>query len=292
MKEALQKIKDILLREYPNGFKLEPTTVRLLKPLCDNDWDDFTETELEANTFCRKDNIRLFPEQITDTETQQYIVDTVERLLNEYGCFSLTRLHHDVKERLRNLSDDIADFESFLQFIMPQRLLKITNLEINSSKKVRVVRLEELSLPESLEFLAHEVKTIITEHGGNVSEYDLLERVPVLDAALLHGTVNECLPDISRHKIGRADVFFRQNSTYDVPDDFADQLTKTVEQLKSLDIPVTVQALHTAISLHYKYNFMAAYQMTNESEFRDFIKQCYQGTSHCWKSGVFHEKRS
>jgi len=290
MSKSIQRVKDILLHEHPNGFTLEPMAIRLLKPLCGNDWDDFTEGELELNTFCRKDQVRFFVDQITDTENQQRIVNTATGYLKEYGCFSLEKLRRDFKENLQNLSNDIENFEAFLQFIMPSEQLKITKLN-----GVRVVRLKEKNMQECLEYLASEIKMFITgwcdKYNDSVSEDNLLEYLPAIDADMLTAIIKQYLPNILQNKSGHW-ISYQQKDTCSVPADFPEHLMKIVEQLESIGIDVTEEALHTAISLCYQFNFMQTYQLITAKEFRNLIKQYYQGKPRDWKGGKFCEKLS
>ena len=289
MNDNFKKVRDILLYERPNGFELEPPMkVRLLKPLCENAWDDYTTAELETNTFRRNDGVRFFPEQIAKDEIRQDIVSRVNSNIAEYGCFSLKRLWDDFTTSLRHLSDDIKNFELFLKYIASQEPLIFTTPF--QCKGVRLVRSEGTKQPECLKNLASKIKgTIIhyvEEEGDCISEKDLLTLIDALDAELLTEIVRRFLPDILRNDSSDW-ITYQQRNVSSVPDGFENDLPNIIQELETIGVSVTEEALHTAISLRYGYNFRQSLQIEEKGDFRNLITKHFKGKPHEWKKSVF-----
>ena len=75
-----------------------------------------------------------------------------------------------------------------------------------------------------------------------------------------------------------------------LPEDFSEQLAKTLERLDEIGLEPTQDVLHTAVSLKLGINFMAEYNLPDWETYRRLIAIFYKAEPHReWKSNIFGE---
>ncbi|GHT10648.1 hypothetical protein FACS1894170_03080 [Planctomycetales bacterium] len=280
------KYKEFIIQNYPNGFTFEPMAIRLLEEKAGiGKWDDETIDNLKAQAVRRQDGIYVFSEQIADEKTRREIVNTAEEWIATFGCFSLNTLQQRFQLKIQNLSDNILDFERFLDRLQEYEAYKHTWHNQNKSV-ARFTRAIGVAKDVALERIVSQIENVINVQL-HATEYDIIEKIPALDTNLLSTIVKDRLPLVMKTESDGLVWYLKQEMS--IPDDFGDKITEAIEQLEAVNVPVSEEALHVVLSLAYQANFNTTYQITDKKTFRNLVEQHYKGERREWKGGIFRQ---
>jgi hypothetical protein len=154
------KYKEFIIQNYPNGFIFEPMAIRLLEEKAGiGKWDDEVIDNLKTQAVKRQDGIYVFPEQIADEKTRREIVNTAEEWIATFGCFSLNVLRQRFQLKIQNLSDNILDFERFLDRLQEYEAYKHTYYSQNKSV-TRFTRAVGVAKDVALERIVSQIENV------------------------------------------------------------------------------------------------------------------------------------
>ncbi|MGL6194534.1 MAG: hypothetical protein ACRC2T_06890 [Thermoguttaceae bacterium] len=283
----MSKHKKFIIDNRPSGFTIEPMAIRLLESQANlGEWDDTVIEYLTIVAIRRADGVYFFPEQIADKKTQKEIVDTAEQWISKFCCFSLNSLREKFLSRTKNLSDDIADFENFLNALALQEFECKAYESVwhpPQPHKTRLIRAVGVSKDVVLIKLKGHIEELI-EARCSLPEVQLLEHIPALDSDLLWEIVKEHLPHLTKQKHDGL-TWYCKYSLF--PDDLSETITQCIQQLDNIDFPVHEDAMQLLLSLQYETNFMKTYNVADNKAFRALVSQHYDGADRKWKGNVF-----
>ncbi|MDR0611479.1 MAG: hypothetical protein LBG58_15330 [Planctomycetaceae bacterium] len=273
--------KEFLIEHYPNGFTFEPMSLRLLEERIGNGkWNDEIIKELQEQAFERSDGVYFFPEQIADDETCLNILITADDWIDRYGCFSLNALWQKYLPHIKNLTDNICDFEIFLVKLQLYKCFNVYPVGIRLARAIGTDR----KLTEQK--LVKHIQDRLDENYGTATEHDILNHIPALDADLLSAIVKNYLPEVLQTEINGI-ICYQQQEVVGIPEDLTEKINETIIQIEAVKLPVSEDAMHVILSLTYQTNFNETYQIPNKKTFRQLIDQHYHGEAREWKGGQF-----
>lgn len=283
----MSKHKAFLIKNYPNGFTFEPMTIRLLEAKANlGKWDDDIIDDLKNQIITRTmDNVYLFPEQIADSNTRIEVVNTAEKWIKDFGCFSLNALRERFQFRIKNLpDDDIFGFERFLELLHEYDAYRTAWHPPLPPGKTRLTRAVGANKEIVMKKLASCIEELIDELHVP-TEGQLLEKIPALDSTLLSTITKERLPFVMKTEYDGCTWYSKKETS--IPVDLSEKIASCIQQIEAVDMLVTEDTLLILLSLVYQTNFMKSYHIPDNRSFRTLIEQHYDGEKRRWSRGVF-----
>lgn len=281
----MSKYKTFIVQNRANGFTLEPMAIRLLESQANfGKWGDSVIADLKTKAIKRNtDGVYFFPEQIADKKTRKDIVDTSKEWIKTFGCFSLNSLFGRFQHKIRNIFDDISDFENFLNILEEDETYK-TIWYPPMTGKTRLVRAVKTGKETAIKIMKWHIEKLFDEQD-TITESSLLEHIPALDPALLSSVVKEYLPNVSKQKNNDLLWYCRQHLS--IPPDLSEKIISCIQQIENVDLPVSIAALQLLLSLAYQTHFMKTFDIADNKAFRTLVDQHYSGKERRWSGGVF-----
>ena len=103
-------IVDALKANYASGFRFDMTYINLLASIAGVEIDVCTFSALRQIMFRRNDDVHFLIDGVASSANCNYIVNTAENFLEEFGCFEISELYKLCEESLnpnciRNAND-------------------------------------------------------------------------------------------------------------------------------------------------------------------------------------------
>jgi hypothetical protein len=279
-----ERLKQLIIEKYPSGFSFEPTALRLVEGRIgyapnENDLD-----EMRREMFRCQNDVYLFCDHVADKKIQDEIKDTAEEWISEFGCFSLNALRDKYDRKIRNLSDDIGDFEAFLEKLY-YPLEAYQSVWFNPHKsKTRFTRSIGVSREVAIMKLTQYIEKII-DREYSAADYEIIEKIPALNDDLLIAVIKEKMPQIV---VTENDTMCFQLAEYHLPDNLSEKIGEAIDKLETIHLEITQEALHVVLSFLYKTNFNKTYLLPDMRTFRKVVEKHYNGiTDRCWKNNIF-----
>ena len=281
------EIIEVLYRNYSTGFRFETTALRLLSAESDIEISGEIQNSLKRFLFRRNDDVYFLPDIIADAETRKEIVEFADEFLDEYGFFEISELHALFAE---NINDkciyDTDSFESFYLFINKR------NVRCVAANGTQIARVQNENVRTLFSGVADKALAIIQDKFGGVArEDDLRVHFSAISTELLSSIIGDYIEDIVRTEINGI-ICYQTLDTLGLPDDFSEMLSELLSRLDELELSLTDEVLHTALSLTLGVNFKTEYNIPNDKTYRRLIALYYEGTPEReWKYGKFAEVR-
>jgi hypothetical protein len=282
---SLDSIIFVLIRDYPNGFCFNTTSIRLLIEKSGIDIDTSIQNAMKKLMFCRNDSVCFLLDVVTDSEIQKKIIDTADNWLDAYGCFESSELYALFigsinKKAIRN----VDDFVVFYEHINRRNVRCITHYG------TRIARVQDKNIRDIILNVATKIISIIhDEFGGVVSEDDLNMRFSAFSVDLLGKIIKEHAEELVKTEINGI-VCYQTLDALGLSDELSNTLAGVLEQLDELSLPPSEEILHTALSIRLGVNFRAEYNITDDKTYRRLITVYYkERPKRDWRRGIFAE---
>jgi hypothetical protein len=281
-------IKELLIviaKDYANGFRFEPTAIRLLSDKTSITIDDSLQKALKNAMFCHHDNLYFVIDNITAAETQDEIVNTATKWLDEYNMFELSELYILYADQLdTRCISNVNEFNKFFEFLYHPNFRQ-SNFKGKPIVRTSTKRITDLFLDISQRI----VSATINDCYGIIDENFLKERFPAFSIDLLSKVIKYYVPELVKTEINGL-ICFQTLDSLGLPCDFVDILTETLSQLNELSLAPTEDVLHAALSLKLGNNFKSEYSIPDQATYRRLISELYRAEPRReWKSGIFAE---
>lgn len=281
-------ILDVLRSTYSGGFRFEATSISLLAGISGIQIDTKIKENLENSMFGRRDGIFFLPDQIADEDSQTDLLVTTDAYLQNYGCFEVSEVYKEFEKRLNPACiKTVEDFEDYYLWVAQEKVRCVAVPQIRS----RVVRYSDGNVWETFGKVAKKIVTFINEgHYGSCAEDELQEKFPAFSKYLLSKIVRHCAPDeLVRVEINDT-ICYQSFVALGLPEDFPEILSATLERLDEIELPVSQETLHTALSLQLGVNFKSEFSLPDWDTYRRLISSYYKGEPHReWKNNTFVE---
>lgn len=238
--------------------------------------------------FGRRDGIFFLPDQIADEETQTDLLVTTDAYLQNYGCFEVSEVYKEFEKRLNPACiKTVEDFEDYYLWVAQEKVRCVAVPQIRS----RVVRYSDGNVWETFGEVAKKIVTFINEgHYGSCAEDELQEKFPAFSKYLLSKIVRHCAPDELVQVEINDTICYQSFAVLGLPEDFPEILSTTLERLDEIELPVSQETLHTALSLQLGVNFKSEFSLPDWDTYRRLISSYYKGEPHReWKNNTFVE---
>ena len=269
---------------YPNGLRMDETTLRLLETVSQYPINAATRKALQKALFRRRDGVYFMKETIADSSQLVYMENAVRQYLDSFSCFEPSvvfeqTFREGVPKELRAETDQ----EDFLRFLYPNSLC------IGSSCQTRIARRTDLSMEVCVSGLVNRLMNAVDECGCIPAD-ELEERFPAFSSEyirkLLSRATNECIPAVLN-----GIPCYQSIQSLGLDETFSAILEKVLEEIETLELETTADTLHVLISAHLHTNFMSEYNIPNKKAFQKVITLYYRGKLHrIWKGGRFVEE--
>ena len=85
-------------------------------------------------------------------------------------------------------------------------------------------------------------------------------------------------------------ICYQSFAALGLPEDFPEILSTTLERLDEIELPVSQETLHTALSLQLGVNFKSEFGLPDWDTYRRLISSYYKGQPHReWRNNTFTE---
>lgn len=283
--DLIDLIIGVLAKEYPNGFRFDTTTIRLLSDRLALEIGFETLTELKSQMFRRNDDVFFLLDIVADAEARTRIIEIADNWLSEYDCFELSELYALCKKDLNERCiDSLENFETFYDFINKRAVRYVNPYDI------RVVRTQRNGIQNIFRDVAVYLFNIIhNDFGGTASEDDVKANLPAFSTRLIEQIIKEYAEELVKTEING--VFcYQALDTIGLSDEFSIVLSEVLSTMDDIGLTPSEEVLHTALSLKMNINFKTEYNIPNDKTYRRLIALYYQGTPRReWKRGIFAE---
>ncbi len=278
-----QKIKDVLIVDYPNGFDFNGTTVRLLQTKTDCSFTEEELRRLKAKMYKRGDGLYFLHDSIVDREVCLQICEYANVVLDKFHCFELDALYGRFGRNFNSVCiRDLKDFEEWF-FTRFSGNVKATNYGDG-----RFIRLKSIRQEVVIEELAQKISYELKKNGGTLEEEKALTIFDAFSSKFLHELIRQETDDVIVCQINGRTCF----QTFDamgIPEDFTTELSKTLSKIDEFELEPTLEIINALLSLVFGYNFRKNFNIPNDKTYRRLIETYYQCVARSWKSGFFRE---
>lgn len=288
--DRVKIVCESIIQNYPNGIVFSTTAIRLLSGKLGFSIDEHMQVEIQRQMFKCADGIWFFPDAIADNNSQQQILINAAQWLKRWHFFSISALYESAYSLISDKCDNLDNFESFYNY------LASTDPALNNTRTVtwwnmfRVVRTKDISCDTAFSQISgNNLKPLIDNAGGVLSESDLLCEFPALDSGLLTAIIRDYMPWVFKTEIGGL-VCFQNEYHMGLSGDFKDRLVAVINKLVEIRIPLSDDNINTALSLELNVNFCEEYNIPDKKTFRRLIERHYiEEPARIWLGGLFVE---
>jgi len=277
-----------LFSDYTGGFRFDTTALRLLSNKSGVDIDSNMILALKKLMFHRSDDVYFLLDSVASAKTRMEIAAYAESMLEEFGCFEISLLYSKFAHRLnqRSINSDTA-FEQFYERIANRSIRCVAAPKFTN----RIARYNNINVGDTFGTIARRIISLTRyEFGGVISEEDLQNRFYAFSADLLAKIIKNYIgDDLLRVEINGI-VCYQTLDTIGLPQDFSSTLNETLSRITELELNLTEEVIHTALSLVLGVNFKAEYNIPDQATFRRLIDFYYNAhPKREWKGGFFRE---
>lgn len=281
-------VVNALKKNYASGFRFEATYINLLSNVSNTDVDILMQEALKRMMFHRDDDLYFLLDTVADAATRKDIIGFANSYLEKYGCFEILEFYKLYEDKVNSICiRDADDFESFYEQIETSGVRCVQAPYIGN----RIARYSNGAVWSIFKNVAAKIVTVITdEYYGSCNEEDLHARFCAFSTDLIGKIIKQCAAEeLIRVEINES-VCYQTFDALGLPENFSEQLAKTLERLDEIGLEPTQDALHTAVSLKLGINFMAEYNLPDWETYRRLIAIFYKAEPHReWKSNIFGE---
>lgn len=280
--EQRQELCRMLCEQYPDGFELNEANLRLLRRNVPSGMARFVEEPIIRACTCRRaDGLCLLPGMVLGTECLDDVKDTLRGCLasSGHGVCAVSRLQEE--QPLRRLEHP-RDYGRFAEkYLVPGSSL----WELGESPVLSLR--PESERPEVLADLVRELREWLS--AEEECELSALERqFPFLDKTAIGWLLSERLPEAIRLESESGSVSWRLLESFYLPDDFGEQLTTCVAELKAEKGVVALQPMLEWLSRHNGCDsFAEDYNLMDEPVAKQVIGKSWRDGDCVWRRNRF-----
>lgn len=278
-----EAVRNAIKSIYASGIRFDNTVLSILGNQCGISITESMCNALRQEMFKRSDGLYFLPELIANKDAIQSIKHMVLSDLNTYYLCEVSKLYEIACAEssvgcIRN-TDDYADF---LEFLLPD------SIRITSAFASRIVRPVGVTTNEVMMKLAEKIFATITENGC-MTEDDLLLAYPIVSANFLKKLLEKSTDKVITTIINDL-LCYQTIEALGFDESFSELLNSILEKIEALELPPTIDILHTLLSVEANQNFRNAYGIPDDKAFRRIITMYYHGQKpRDWKAGCFME---
>lgn len=283
VKAALDAIREL----FPNGFKLDDSTIALLEKKIGGHIKISVFDYLQEKSFHRRDGLSFLSDSIIDPALEEEIVRKVQEYLKKNGSFEVQVLYNAYADVLNPACiRDVGDFADWVRFFTTRRLKVSFIGTFAIARAQRQFRTEE----EFSEFLLQKIRAAVDKYDGSLEEEKIREMFAGFSLEALCYLIRSQADDLFVKEID-GKIYFKNFEGAGVSEDFSQKLLKTLGQIDDLKLIPTSDTIHALLSLNLKCNVREAFGLEEDKYFRKLVEANYKGKKpRKWRKGVFGKK--
>ena len=289
--EIVEKVKKVILREYPNGTVLNNATVALIEKDIGERLDANYIDRVKRDMFLCGDGTRLYPEMIMDADTLTKMRKMASALLADHGMFAYEVLLSAFAGSIRNI-DERRDFVRFLKRFILEGMELTPCYDVYEGLEWTMCFVDRTGKISNDSFRLHKddikmrVRNVLLERGDAVSVHEIQAQLPYLSV--------EVIADVGKNLIPDAVVFdvdgvrhIKLLEAFYLPDDFATALSSFVEETEARMSVVSVKLLGEAFDNLFGDGFRVNYGLEDDFVFKQVVSKSFVGKDHGWNRDMF-----
>lgn len=280
--EQRQVFCRLLKEQYPDGFELNEANLRLLRRNVPSGMARFVEEPIIRACTCRRaDGLCLLPEMVLGTECLEDVQEKLRGCLERsgHGMCAVSYLQSEQPLRWLERPCDYGQFA--VKYLVPGSSVWMLGVSLVLSLR------PESEKPEVLAGVVRELREwLSSEEECELSA--LARQFPFLDNAAIGWLLSEKLPEAVQLEREPGKVSWRLLESFYLPDDFGEQLTTCVAELKAENGVVALQPMLGWLSERNGCgSFAEDYDLMDERVAKQVIEKSWCGGACAWRGMRF-----
>ncbi len=286
-KYVAERIIRVLNYNYSQGFRFDGTTLNLLESRAGYHMDSVEQKILRSKMYCRRDDGLCFlNESVASEDLCLRIAENVNVALLKFQCFELGTLYERFSGELNPVC--IRNAEDFEDWFGDNFLGNIRTKNYDLNGKHRIVRIKSMKQEDATSALVRRISSELKKAFGTLEEETLLSIFDTFSIDFLNDLIRKEADDVIVSQInGR--TCYQTFEALGIPDNFSEELTKTLEYVDELELEPTLDIINALLSLTFEYNFRNYFNIPNDKTYRRLIETYCQDKSRSWKGRLFRE---
>lgn len=276
-------LRNTIKTDYMTGMRFDDTVFTLLSNQIGFQITDAMRDILNKEMFKRNDGLYFLPEQIADKKAINVIKEETLSFLETYKLCEISRLYEieSLKVPIMFIRDE-KDYADFLQFLLPDFI------RVGKAYTFQIVRPTGVSIDDATAYLTNKLLATITENGC-ITEDDLLITYPIVSSQFLKRVLGKSTNEVVTTTINDF-LCYQVIDAMGFDESFPETLNSVLETANELELPPSIEVLHTLLSVEMGQNFRNTYGILDDKTFRHIIAMYYRGEkAREWKAGSFME---
>ena len=242
-------------------------------------------TKLKKDLFLRSDGLYYLVDEIATDETIDQIKGSIKEYLEDYGCFEVSAMWEYYQPLLNDriiLSEEY--FGDFVIYLMEGECHVRNYYNINIVKRPRV------GFPPSFTKCVSKIESVVCEeYYGTMPDECIATVFYGFSIKTLQKIIKEYSDTLYFTEINGSECI-QHIDNLGLPDNLTDTVSNAVEKLESIGIPLTLESIHTTISLELGFSFREEYGIVDDATLKMIIQRyCNLNPKYIWDRSIFRE---
>ena len=278
--EEMELLKELILKNYPEGVVLNNATVAILEKVAGKHFNEEEVSRVRLDMYIREDGTMLFPEMVMETEVQERMTALAKEFLTQDGMFAYGCLRQEFDGEIRHLPGE-KEFTKFFDYFLGREV----GAAFHSHGRLGKMMCFGKGV-DGPKVLGEKVRDVLRECGDAVSITDFVTMLPYLTRDVIEYTGQNILDDVIVFDID-GERYLKLLDAYYLPDDFSDALSDFVVSTEAQQGVVSIVLLEAEFESRYGEGFRVNYALEDESVFKQVVLRSFRGEEHCWRGDVF-----
>jgi len=276
----LERLKNLILKNYPRGIVLNNATTALLEKESGKPLDEVDLNRVRLEMFARADGTLLYPEMVMGMDGLERMKNRAKELLAKYRMFAYGCLWNEFAGEMRNLLDE-RDFARFFDRFFARDVGMVYASRDRLGKMMCLGEIHDF--PETV---GEKVRSVLAECGDAVSIDNLLVQLPYLSREVIDLVGQEVLHDVVVFDV-EGERYLKLLESYFLPDDFSRVVSDFVAITEASQGVVSIVLLESEFESRYGEGFRVNYALEDESVFKQVVLMSFRGRVHDWNRDMF-----
>lgn len=282
-----EPIFSALTNNYQSGFRLEPTFIKMLATIAGLEINSHTCEIIKEHMFYRSDGIYFLTNSIVNCDIYKLICTDIISSISKFKCFEIETLYNKFHDKINsNCIRNLKDFNDFIQYEF-----KFFTYNLYPGTSIKIAKTSSLSIKSTFNVLSLNIVNFIKNKFDGYCNYnDLHEEFALFSSRLLEKIIKDYASDTIIVLKINDNICYQTFETLGLPENFSHIVNNIMNDFSQINLVPSQEALHTALSLNLKVNFMEEYNLPDWETFRRLIKLYYNASiPRNWTGKVFCE---
>ncbi|AGI85429.1 hypothetical protein MMALV_06900 [Candidatus Methanomethylophilus alvi Mx1201] len=240
---------------------------------------------LKQDMFLRSDGLYYLVDEIASEDDLGQIKSSIEDYLENFGCFEVAAMWEYYKPIINDrIIMSKNHFGELAIFLMNNECHIRDYYNISFVKKPRV------GFPPSFKKCISKIETVVCEeYCGTMPDESISAEFYGFSIKNLQKIIKDFSDTLYFTEINGSECI-QHIDNLGLPEDLSDTISNSVEKLESIGIPLTLEAIHTAISLDLGFSFRDEYGIIDDATLKMIIQRhCNLVPKHMWDHSILRE---